>query len=39
MKNYDHSVKINHNPNCPFIPDHTFRMLIIGGSISMKTNV
>ena len=41
MKNYDPSVKINHNPNWPYIPDHPYpyRMLIIGGSGSGKTNV
>ena len=39
MKNYDESVEINHNPNCPFIPDHPYRILIIGGSGSEKTNV
>ena len=39
MKNYDQSVKINHNPNWPYIPDHPYRILIIGGSRSEKTNV
>ena len=39
MKNYDQSVEINHNPNWPYIPDHPFRILIIGGSGSAKTNV
>ena len=39
MKNYDQSVKINHNPNFPYIPDHPDRILIIGGSGSGKTNV
>ena len=38
MKNYDQSVKINHNPNWPYIPDHPYRILIIGGSGSGKTN-
>ena len=32
VKNYDQSVKINHNPNCPHIPDHPYRILKIGGS-------
>ena len=32
MKNYDESVKINHNTNWPNIPDHPYRILIIGGS-------
>ena len=39
MKNYDQSVKINHNPNQPYIPDHPQRILIIGGSESGETNV
>ena len=39
MKNYGHLVKINHNLNCPYIPDHLYRILIIGGSGSGKTNV
>ena len=37
MKNYDQSVEINHNPNWPYIPDHSYRILIIGGSGSGKT--
>ena len=36
MRNYDESVEINHNPNWPNIP---FRILIIDGSGSDKTNV
>ena len=32
MKNYDQSVQINHNPNWPYIPDQTYRNLIISGS-------
>ena len=39
MKNYDQSVEINHNLNWPYIPDHPYRILIIGGSGSGKTNV
>ena len=39
MKNYDQSVEINHNPNLPDIPDHPYRILIIGGSGSGKINV
>ena len=31
-KNYDESVKINHNPNWPCIPVHPYEILIIGGS-------
>ena len=39
MKNYDQSVKINHNPNCHYTPDQPYRNLIIGGLGSGKTNV
>ena len=39
MKNYDQSVKINHNPNWLYIPDNPYKILIIGGSWSGKTNV
>ena len=39
MKNYDESVKMNYNPNWLYIPDHSQRILIIGGSGSGKTNV
>ena len=39
MKNHDQTVKIYHNPNWPYIPDHPYRILIIGGSGSGKTNV
>ena len=28
--------KISHNPNWPYIPDHPYRILIIGGSRSGK---
>ena len=38
IKNYNESVKINHNPSCPYIPDHPYRILIIGGSGSGKNN-
>ena len=38
-KNYDQSVQINHNPNWPYIPDHIFRIVVIGGFGSGKTNV
>ena len=31
MKNYDQSVEISDNPNWPYIPDHPYRILIIGG--------
>ena len=39
MKSYDESVKINHNPNWTYVPDHPFKILIISGSGSGKTNV
>ena len=39
MKNYDQSVEINHNPNWSCIPDHRFRILVIGSWRSGKTNV
>ena len=39
MKNFDQSVEINHNRNWLYIPDHPYRILIIGGSRSGKTNV
>ena len=39
MKNYDQSVEINHNPKWLYIPDHLYRILIIGSSGSEKTNV
>ena len=30
--------RIEYNSNGPYIPDHPYRMLIIGGSESGKTN-
>ena len=39
MKKYDESVERNHNPNCPYIPDHPYKILIISGLRSGKTNV
>ena len=39
IKNYDESVEINQYPNWPNIPDHPYRILIIGSSGSVKTNV
>ena len=39
MKNYAESLEINYNLNWPYIPDHSYRILIIGGSGSGKTNV
>ena len=41
MINFDDVVKENikeHNPNWPQIPDHPYRILIIGGAGSGKTN-
>ena len=41
MINFDDYVnknKIEHNKNWPYIPDHPYRILIIGGSGSGKTN-
>ena len=29
MKNYDKLIKINHNPNWLYFPDHPYRILII----------
>ena len=39
MKNYDESVEINDNLNWANVPDHLYRILIIGDSGSGKTNV
>ena len=42
MINFDDYVNGNrteHNRNWPYIPDHPYRILIIGGSGSVKTNV
>ena len=39
MKNFDESVEINHNPKFPYIADHPYSILIIGGSGSGKVNV
>ena len=35
---YTNENKIEHNPKWPYIPDHPYRILIIGGSGSAKTN-
>ena len=37
--NYVNENKTKHNKNCPYIPDHPYRILIIGGSGSGKTNL
>ena len=42
MINFDDYVnenKTKHNKNWPYNPDHIYRILIIGGSGSGKTNV
>ena len=39
IKNFDELVEINRNPNWPYIPDHPYRILIIAGLESAKTNV
>ena len=38
MKIFHESVEINHNTTWPYFPDHPYRILIIGGSVSGKTN-
>ena len=35
---YTNENKRKHNPNQPYIPDHPYRILIIGSSGSGKTN-
>ena len=35
---YTNENKKEHNFNCPYIPDHLYRILIIGGSGTGKTN-
>ena len=39
MGKYDASVKINHKADRPYISNHPYNILIIGGSGSGKTNV
>ena len=42
MINFDDYVnenKTEHNKNWPYIPDHPNKILVIGGSVSGKTNV
>ena len=36
---YANENRTEHNKNWPYIPDHTYRILIIGGSRSGKTNL
>ena len=41
MINFDDYVdknKTEHNPNWPYIPDHPYRILIIGGKRIIKFN-
>ena len=38
VDDYINKNKREHNPNWPYIPDHPYRILIIGGSGSGKTN-
>ena len=35
---YTNESKVVHNKNWPYIPDHPYRILIIGGSGSAKPN-
>ena len=35
---YTNENRISHNPNWPYIPDHPYRILVIGGSGFRKTN-
>ena len=35
---YANENKTEHYPKLPFIPDHLYRILIVGGSGSRKTN-
>ena len=36
--NYNNENKTEHNPKWPYIPDHPYRIRIVGGSGSGKTN-
>ena len=38
FNNYTNENKTEHNSKWPYIPDHPYRTLIIGGSGSRKTN-
>ena len=37
--NYSNENRTKHDKNWPYIPDHPYRILIIGGSGSGKTNL
>ena len=39
FNDYVNENKIEHNKNWPYIPDHSYRILIIGSSGSGKTNL
>ena len=39
LDNYTNENRTKHNKNWPYIPDHPYRILIIGGSGSGKTNL
>ena len=39
LDDYRNKSKTDHNKNWPYIPDHPYRILIIGGSGSGITNV
>ena len=39
FEDYANESKIKHNPNWPYIPNHPYRILTIGGSRSGKTIV
>ena len=39
IKKYDESVEIKHNPNWLYINDHSYRISVINGSGSGKTNM
>ena len=38
FENYTNQNKTEHNSKWPYIPDHPYRILIVGGSRSGKTN-
>ena len=39
FNDYTNENKIKHNSNWPYIPDHPYRILIIGGSGSGKKRI
>ena len=38
IDNYFNENKIEHNEKWPYVPDHPYRIIIIGGSGSEETN-